>query len=116
MVTYDFLNMASTKGNRKVANKRGRGWQQKIVDGKFRAAQNPSHMMKIRAKVRMSQQIAAKKLGMSVSTYGAIERGLRPVKIVKAVKIAKVFKTTRGRLFAPIKGVDGKLLASHPKV
>ena len=114
MVTYYFLNMASTEGNRKVAKNRRRGWAQNIVDGKFRATQNPTHLLKVRAKIKMSQRVAAKKSGMSVSTYGAIERALRPVKVVKADKIAKLFGTTKGRLFAPIKDLPGKFMASHP--
>ena len=52
----------------------------------------------------LQQEAVAKKLAMSESTFGAIERGLRRVDKVNADKISKLFGLDAKKLFK----ADGK--------
>ena len=64
--------------NKKVATSRGAGWQKKLTTGRLDAQMNPTVVKKGRVKKGLSQLQAAKALKLTNSTYGGIERGLRP--------------------------------------
>ena len=95
--------------NAKVAKKRGSTWRKKLVLGKHDAAANPSMVRMARLKKGVAQDRISSHIGTSLATYGSIERGLRPVEMERAEKIARLLKTPVKRLFKS--GRDGKLVA-----
>lgn len=94
--------------NKQVAAKRGDEWKKKLVEGKYDAQKNPTILKGLRVSKGESQDKIAEAVGVSLTTYGAIERGLRAVKKHLAqyiaqyygVDVKKVFKETEGKYFA----------------
>lgn len=101
--------MASLKGNKKVAKKRGKNWRNKLVLGKREAKLKPSNLYLERTKTGLSQSDIADSMGVSLATYGAIERGKRTAKIVLMKEIADKFNMKYCDLFKLAK--NGKGLA-----
>lgn len=85
--------------NKKVASSRGSGWKKKLVSGRLDAQINPTVIKKGRVKLNLSQSEAAKKVKLTNSTYGGIERGLRPASESNAKAIAKLVGTPVKKLF-----------------
>ena len=91
--------MASLQGNKLVAKKRGTSWKSKLVEGRLEAEMHPSKLKLSRFKRLISQEKLAKDLGMSLATYGAIERGRRLASESKVKKIAGLLKAHPKELF-----------------
>lgn len=101
--------MKSSKWNKKVAKNRGDEWRDNLVKGKIEAKMYPTKLQILRAKNKKSQEEIAQAVGLSLTTYGAIERAKRTVKPTKALEIAKFLKASENRLFK--KNKQGKLTA-----
>jgi len=99
--------MASLKGNRKVAKKRGKAWKNKLVIGKKEARLFPSELYLVRTKKGLSQTDIANNIGISLATYGAIERGKRAVKLPVMKEISKKFNMKYTDLFLMSKNGKG---------
>lgn len=85
------INQSSSpksKWHNKIATARGSTWHKNMLIGRREAVLNPSNIRLARLKKEMHQDQLAKRLEMSESTYGAIERGKRPVKTDQAKEIA----------------------------
>lgn len=83
--------MRNVTWNKKVAASRGEDWRKSLVEGKLKAKMNPTKLQMSRAKNKWAQIEVAGKLGLSLATYGAIERSKRPVTQSNAEKISKYF-------------------------
>jgi DNA-binding XRE family transcriptional regulator len=101
--------MREIKWNDKVSKSRGKDWKKKLVQGRLDAALNPTKLKLARVKANLSQEAVAKQAGLSLATYGAIERSKRPLRAEAAQKISKVLKTPLTRLFQDT--VKGKFIA-----
>lgn len=88
-------------GNKKVAASRGEKWKKKLSTGRMDAENNPSYIRIMRRKKLLKQEQVAKQVGIKESSFGAIERGFRPVKKEAALKIAKVLEMPMNRIFKP---------------
>lgn len=97
--------------NSKVSKARGEAWRKKLRDGKLHAKMNPSNLQKARIDRNLTQEDVANKIGMKLSTFGAIERAKRQVKADKANQIAKLLKMETVRLFK--KQSDDKFIAKN---
>jgi DNA-binding XRE family transcriptional regulator len=106
--------MASTKGNQKIAAKRGEEWRKKLVAGKMEARLYPSNLMVARAKRNLTQTSIAQRIGVSLATYGAIERGHRGVRPETAEVIAATIQAPLKSLFR--KSSVGKMLAIQANI
>lgn len=95
--------------NDKVSQKRGTEWKQKLVKGRLDAALNPTTLKIKRVAKKLSQQEVAENLGLSLTTYGSIERARRPVKKIIAENLAKLLKVKKDAIFNEFK--NGKFLA-----
>ena len=91
--------MASLTGNKIVAKKRGTAWKSKLVEGRLEAELHPSKLKLSRFRRLMSQEKVAQDLGISLATYGAIERGRRLVSETKVKKIATHLKVQPKDIF-----------------
>lgn len=99
---------AYTARNKKIAASRGEEWKKKLVEGKHDSQMNPTVIKIIRVQQGISQAAIAKELGVSLATYGSIERGTAPVKKPMAkfiadyykIKIEKAFKEENERFIA----------------
>lgn len=100
--------MASIEGNRKIAKHRGDQWKQNLVTGRLDAELHPTKIKLGRLRKLISQTKLAQNLGISLATYGAIERGRRPALTKTAKKISTVLKINLKDLF---RMKDGKYLA-----
>lgn len=105
--------MATTAGNRKIAAIRGEAWRSKLVHGKLDAAIHPTHLKLKRVQKLLSQDYIAKEIGLSLSTYGAIERGTRPVTKEIAQKVSILVGSPTSSLFT--QSSAGKLVATRVK-
>lgn len=85
--------------NRKVVEARGDSWRKKVVQGKYDAKTNPSVLCQQRVKKGLTQTELANEIEVSLSSYGAIERGARPVKGLIAFAIAKKLRMNTDELF-----------------
>lgn len=104
-------NVSEVHRNVKVAKNRGKEWAKKLAQGKYDAQFNPTKIRVERLKKGFNQAIIAKKLGISLATYGSIERGKRQVSPQKAAKIANVLNIKdMGLLFWAV--TKDKLLAT----
>jgi len=101
--------MGQVTWNDKVSQKRGAEWRAKLVHGRLDAAMNPTKLKLKRVAKNLSQEEVAEKLGLSLTTYGAIERGRRPVKFDLANELAKVLKSKKADILT--KTPKGKFLA-----
>jgi|LauGreDrversion4_2_1035121.scaffolds.fasta_scaffold253395_1 DNA-binding XRE family transcriptional regulator len=103
--------MATTEGNRKIASIRGAEWREKLVKGKLEAQMNPTNIKLARAQKLIPQTDLAESIGVSLSTYGQIERGIRTVTKETASKLAKHLGASMSSLFKPSQ--RGKFVASR---
>lgn len=104
---------ALAKRAKKVASVRGDDWRKKLVKGKFEAKNNPSLLYQQRVKKGLTQTELAQEIGASLSTYGGIERGMRPVKGLIATALAKKLRAGVEDLFA--KHGENKMIAKKMK-
>jgi DNA-binding XRE family transcriptional regulator len=99
--------MTDTKKNhwnaRIVAN-RNPSWREKMMAGKQSHAEHPSKLRLARLADGKSQLEIATASGLSVTTYGDIERGKRTVRKETSELIAKILNCSRERLFIRDKG------------
>lgn len=72
----------------RVAAARGKEWEEKVRIGKANAKINPSLLYKARVAKGLTQSDMAIKLGMSMTSYCAVERGKRMVKELIGMLIA----------------------------
>jgi DNA-binding XRE family transcriptional regulator len=87
--------------HRKIAKNRGAKWRSNMLQGRLRVELNPSRIRMLRLKKLIHQIDVANKLGYTLATYGAIERGLRLVKKEKAQRIANFYGQKLEGLFKP---------------
>lgn len=95
--------------NAVIAKARSQEWKESLVKGKLDAIKNPSEMRVARVKMVKTQGMVARGLKLSLSTYTAIERGLRLVDKSRAKVIANYFNAKVQDLFK--NGDDDKLIA-----
>ena len=91
--------MASEKGNKKIAKKRGKNWKSNLIKGHLDSNLNPSILKMKRIKKDLSQTDMTKVVKLSLASYGAIERGKRPTNLEVANQIAKKLKLSKKTLF-----------------
>jgi DNA-binding XRE family transcriptional regulator len=101
-----------TIGNQKVARNRGIGWKEKLIKGKFDAKMNPTGVQLARQKIALSQETVARKIGISIATYGSIERAKRYVTKARAEAIAKILGFPTAKIF---KFISKKKLVASPQ-
>lgn len=101
--------MREINWNDKVSKKRGPEWKAKLVEGRLDATLNPTKLKIKRVASRLSQTEVAENAGLSLATYGAIERGKRLVRQKVADKITKILKAKPSDLFKSLP--KGKLVA-----
>jgi len=87
--------------NQKVAKNRGLEWRKKLLFGRLDVQRNPTHLRLKRIKKNKTQIELASQIGMSYTTYGAVESGRRPVAKPKAERIAKVLGLSFEKVFKP---------------
>jgi DNA-binding XRE family transcriptional regulator len=75
--------------NAKVARNRGSKWKQNLVRGRLDVQMNPSKLRLKRFHKDRTQKQIADSCGIVLTTYCAIERGVRPAKAELAKKICK---------------------------
>jgi DNA-binding XRE family transcriptional regulator len=103
--------LSSKSGNknnwhRKIASNRGSSWHKNMLLGRREAVLNPSNIRLARLKKNIHQAEIAKRLDMSESTFGAIERGKRPVKSAVAKEIANQLGMPLEKVFRSITRVN----------
>jgi DNA-binding XRE family transcriptional regulator len=86
--------------NKKVAKNRGDKWKKSVATGKLYTAMNPTPLRQVRVKAGWSQQKLSDKLGLSLSTYGDIERGKRRMREPVMKKIVKLLNIRSSKIFA----------------
>ena len=91
--------MREQNWNSKVSTNRSPEWKKKLAAGRLDAQMNPTKVKIERVRLGISQVIAAKKLKLSKSTYGSIERGLRVVDENRAKAFAKLLNKPLKNLF-----------------
>jgi DNA-binding XRE family transcriptional regulator len=89
--------------NKKVAAKRGPKWHKSLLMGRLQAQMNPTAIRLRRVKKNKTQVEIAKKVGLSTSTYTAIETGRRPAKEESAKLITSVLDIPFDQAFTPSK-------------
>lgn len=87
------------KRNQKVVENRGEIWKSKLKEGRLDAQLNPTLLKVKRVKAQIAQDEMSKLLGLSRSTYGAIERAKRLVSEKRAAQIADKLKFQKDSLF-----------------
>lgn len=95
--------------NRKATKNRGPEWKKKLITGKLDAKLHPSKIQLRRSELGISQKTMSETIGLSLSSYGAIERAKRSIKKEKANILAKKLKSFTKNLFQDYKG--NKLIA-----
>lgn len=83
----------------KIAKARGERWRKNVLAGRRDARLNPSLICLCRIKKNVMQSEIAKKLGMSESAFGKIERGKQLVKIDTAKAISLLLGVPMAKLF-----------------
>jgi len=91
--------MASHEGNNTISKNRGKAWKANVMKGRRDALLNPSKMRLLRLQRGLLQDAVAKAIGVSESTYQAIERGKRVVDSERAQQIAAYFKVETNSVF-----------------
>lgn len=89
----------STSRHKNIARSRGSKWRKNVIKGKIEARMNPSLICLARLQKRFYQSDMAKKLSVSESQYGAIERGRAGVSALEAQKISTILGFTAKKLF-----------------
>lgn len=87
--------------HKKIAQNRGAAWKRNMLAGRRDAILNPSNIRLLRIRKDIHQAVIARKLDMSESTFGAIERGKRLVKKDMAEQIANHLSSDVKKLFKP---------------
>ena len=93
------LKQKAKTHHKKIAESRGSKWKENLSIGKRDSMLNPSVMKIARLKLGLNQTVIAKKIDVSPSTFGSIERGRQPVKLASAKEISKVLRVPFDRLF-----------------
>jgi len=89
--------------HKKIAKNRGASWHKNMLKGRVDASLNPSKVRIARLTKNFDQSAIAKRVELSDSTYGAIERGKRLVDELTANKISKMLGKPLATLFTPTK-------------
>jgi DNA-binding XRE family transcriptional regulator len=92
--------MASSEGNRKISKNRGKQWKENLVAGRIDAELHPTKLKLARLKKLLSQGKVAEILGISLATYGAVERGKRAISKKNLVQLMNIFKVPVKELFS----------------
>lgn len=95
--------------NVKVAENRGDSWKQNLRASRLDVQLNPTSLRLKRLKKKLTQADIASTLDVSLSTYTAIERGKRTLKIEQAKKIAEILSASFSNLFS--KEIEGRCKA-----
>jgi DNA-binding XRE family transcriptional regulator len=98
----DANKIKSDEWHRKIAQNRGESWRKNVLAGRRDAILNPSSIRLIRIKNNIMQSVIARKLNLSESAYGAIERGKQKVKETTAKEIADFFAVPLSKIFKPV--------------
>ena len=85
--------------NKKVAQNRGETWRKKLLSGRLMAQMSPSKLRLFRIEKELTQEEVASAVGLSPSTYMAIESGKRPAKMESAEKIANYLDISLKKAF-----------------
>ena len=85
--------------SQKISASRGKQWLKNVAAGRRDASLNPSNIRLLRLRQGLDQESLARLVGISESTFGAIERGRRPVKKEVAQAIANTLKTVLPKVF-----------------
>jgi DNA-binding XRE family transcriptional regulator len=91
--------MASTKGNKKVAQNRGDAWKAKLMKGKLDSGLHPTLIKQKRVEKGFSQVKMASDIEVSLATYGSIERARIGIKKPLATFIAAALGITVDKAF-----------------
>jgi len=97
--------------NKRVARARGDSWRMNISKMKMYHQANPTRLRQKRIQAGIMQRQMAKVAGLSLSTYGAIERSRRLVKRPIAQKIADELNTNLYSIFRKQQDSETKLIA-----
>ncbi len=101
--------------NKKVAKNRGLEWRKSLLQGRLDVNMHPSVVRLKRIKLNLTQIDMATEVGISYTTYGAVESGRRPVQKLCAEKIAKVLKLSFDKSFEPSKIGKNRFQARREK-
>ena len=86
--------------HKEISASRGSGWRKAIIAGRQDSLLNPSTLRIARHSAGFGrQEDFAREVGLTKSTYCAIERGLRKVKVDVVKKIASKVKRPVSNLF-----------------
>lgn len=99
----------SRSWHKKIAKNRGESWHKNMLAGRRDAVLNPSNIRLLRMRGNVYQDVIAKKLGMSESTFGAVERGKRMVSTEAAKAIAAYLSVDVKKIFKFVR--HGKYIA-----
>jgi DNA-binding XRE family transcriptional regulator len=88
--------------NRKVATLRGERWKLRLKEGWLDSQMNPTRLKIARVSKGLSQWDISKLSGLSFSTYGGIERGLRPARTEYVESISKSLGAAKTQFFKEI--------------
>lgn len=92
------------KRNQKIALLRGDRWKRNLKKGWLDSQMNPTQLKIARVAQDLSQTDTANKLGLSLSTYGGIERGKRSITTGMASLLASLLKLPVNKLFKQSSG------------
>lgn len=85
--------------HKKIAKSRGETWRKNMLAGRREASLNPSLIRLTRLFKNIHQSVIAKKLNISESTFGAIERGKQLVQTDTAKEISTFLGAPVTKLF-----------------
>jgi DNA-binding XRE family transcriptional regulator len=85
--------------NVKVAANRGKKWLKNLRASRLDVQMNPTEVRLGRLKKNLIQADLAEKLGVSLSTYTAIERGKRHLREEDARTVSKILSASFSSLF-----------------
>lgn len=91
--------MMKNSANGEISRNRNPKWVEKMVEGLFKYAADPTKLRSARLEKRKSQEDVALAVDLSHTTYGDIERGKRPVRKETAERIAEQFSKRVQDLF-----------------
>jgi DNA-binding XRE family transcriptional regulator len=94
---------SNSNWHKKIAKNRGESWRKNMLAGRRDAILNPSHVRLLRLKYDIHQAEIAKKINISESTFGAIERAKRMVNGGDAQKIAAALNVAKEKIFRFVK-------------
>lgn len=98
--------------NQKVSQNRGDKWKKNLIVGRLNAQKNPTNIRLARVKQGKTQGEMAKLLGVTYSTYGAIESGTRLVRDDRAERIATILSLSPSKAFQKAK-LEGRYKAKR---